>query len=306
MRKDLSAVTGAFGYTGSYIARHLLAQGRKVITLVSHPGRGDGFSGRIPIYRLNFDDPSALTAALKGVDTLYNTYWVRFERNGVSFEQAIVNTQTLLTSARSAGVRRIVHLSVSNPSLDSPLPYFRGKARVEALIQASGLSYAILRPTLIFGLGDILINNIAYLLRRFPLFAIPGSGEYRLQPISVEDLAQMATQVGEASQDMIQDAAGTEVYTFNQFVRLIAGKVKSRARIIHLSPGMALPLISLIGVLKKDVLLTRDELTGLSAELLLSKQPPTGATSFQAWLEQNAALLGRSYASELERHFPRM
>ena len=87
-----------------------------------------------------------------------------------------------------------MHISITNPSLDSPLPYFRGKAILEKEIRASGISHAIVRPTVLFGKEDILINNITYLLRRLPVFAIPGSGDYRLQPIYVEDLAEIAVE----------------------------------------------------------------------------------------------------------------
>jgi uncharacterized protein YbjT (DUF2867 family) len=300
---QLSAITGAFSYTGKYIASRLLSQGEQVITLTSHPNRPDPFDGRIPAYPYHFDQPQALAESLAGVTTLYNTYWVRFNHGERGFAEAVDNTRILLRAAEQAGVKRIVHVSISNPSLDSPLPYFRGKALVEAAIRESNLSYAILRPTVIFGKEDILINNIAYLLRHFPVFAIPGDGNYRLQPVFVEDVAELAVMAGQQDENIILDAVGPETYTFNELVRLLARSTGSRPWIIQVPAWLALRLSRLIGWALRDVLLTQQEADGLMANLLVSDQPPSGHTSLRAWLEANSNWLGKSYASELKRHF---
>lgn len=297
------AVTGAFGYSGKYIARRLIAQGKQVITLTGNPKRANDFEGQIETHPFNFDRPQALRRSLQGVDTLFNTYWVRFDHGDKTFSRAVANTRTLIRAAVEAGVRRLVHVSITNPSLDSPLPYFKGKAALEAEIQASKLSYAIIRPTVIFGREDILINNIAYLLRRFPVFATPGAGDYRLQPIYVEDMAQICTEAGARDTDTIIDAVGPDIFTFNDLLRLIAQQVGSRARIIHVPPAVALGLSGVLGVWLKDVVLTRDEVEGLRANLLISEKEPTGVTRLADWLADNADWVGKQYASELKRHY---
>ena len=298
-----SAVTGAFGYTGKYITRRLLAQGNQVITLTGHPDRPNEFKGQVKAFPFNFENPDALTASLQGVETLYNTYWVRFDHGERTFERAVANTRVLMDCAQAAGVWRMVHVSISNPSIDSPLPYFRGKALLEEAIQQSGLSYAILRPTVIFGREDVLINNIAYLLRRFPAFAVPGSGAYRLQPVFVEDMAELAVQAGQGDKNLTMDVVGPEIFTFDELVGLIAQALSSRVRLIHLPPGLALALSRLVGLAVGDVVLTRDELAGLSAGLLVSSQPSSGQTKFSEWVRENAQNLGREYASEIGRHY---
>ena len=308
MNGELDAVTGAFGYTGKYIARRLLAQGKQVITLTGHPDRPNEFGpnefgSRVHAYPYNFERPEQLAQSLRGVDTLYNTYWVRFDHGQATFTQAIQNTRALIQAASQAGVRRVVHVSITNPTLDSPLPYFRGKALLEGALQESGLSYAIIRPTVIFGLEDVLINNIAYLLRRFPLFAVPGSGEYRLQPIYVEDMANLCIEHGYAQDNCIVDAIGPQTFTFNELVRLVAEKIGRRVWLLHLPPPLALFLSQAIGLWLRDVLLTPDELAGLSADLLVSPQPPTGRTTLGDWLAANADQVGQRYASELQRHY---
>jgi uncharacterized protein YbjT (DUF2867 family) len=303
MNNERIAVTGAFGYTGRYITRRLLAQGKQVITLTGHPERPNEFKGRVEAFSFNFEKPEALTASLLGVETLYNTYWVRFDHGDRTFERAVANTRVLINCALTAGVRRLVHVSISNPSIDSPLPYFRGKALLEGAIQQSGISYAILRPTVIFGREDVLINNIAYLLRRFPVFAVPGSGDYRLQPVFVEDMANLAVQAGQNEKNLTQDVVGPEIFTFDELVGLIARALGSRRRLIHFPPRLALALSRLVGLAVGDVVLTSDELDGLSAGLLVSDQPPTGHTKFSEWVKENAQNLGREYASEIGRHY---
>jgi uncharacterized protein YbjT (DUF2867 family) len=302
-RSELSAVTGAFGYTGQYIARGLLSTGQRVRTLTAHPERPNPFGKRVEVAPLNFDKPAELQASLEGVSVLYNTYWVRFDHGRVTFAGAVANTRKLIEAAKDAGVPRVVHISITNPSGDSSLPYFKGKAAVEDLIVHSGLSYAIIRPTVIFGLEDILINNIAWLLRRWPLFAIPGRGGYRLQPVFVEDVAELAVGAGHREENIFLDAVGPEAYTFNELIHLIAKSVGSRARIIHVSPRGVLLMTRLLGWTVRDVILTPDEIEGLTSTLLVSAGLPTCRTSFRSWLGLNASSVGRRYTSELARHF---
>ncbi|MCH7737277.1 MAG: NAD(P)H-binding protein [Chloroflexi bacterium] len=299
----MDVVTGAFGYTGKYIARNLLSTGHEVRTLTGHPGRANPFGDQVKAYPLDFGDSDALVRALSGATTLYNTYWVRFPRGGTTFDTAVENTKTLVNTAIRAGVQRIVHISITNPSLGSPLGYFRGKAMVEEAIIGSSLAYNIIRPTLIFGAEDVLINNIAWFLRKFPIFPVPGNGNYPVQPVHVEDVAESAVVAAQQSENTIQDCVGPEVYTYEQLIRLIAGSVGSKTKFAHLPPGLALFFAKIAGLLVRDVVLTRDEIDGLMAGLLVSDGPTNCKTSFSRWLEENRGTLGRSYSSELDRHY---
>ncbi|MGB9072724.1 MAG: NAD(P)H-binding protein [Terriglobales bacterium] len=294
-----NVVTGAFSFSGSYIAARLLAMGEGVRTLTNHP-RGDASIEAAP---LDFRNAEELTRNLAGAEVLYNTYWVRFAQGAANHEKAVENTKALIHAAEQAGVKRIVHISVANPSSDSPLPYFKGKAAVEELIRSSSLSYAILRPAVVFGAEDILINNIAWLLRRFPVFAIPRTGNYGLQPIFVEDLAALAVEAGHGRANLVMDAVGPETYEYEDLVRLIRSTVGSQSRIVHTSPFFVGLASWFLGKLVHDVVLTKDEVSGLIANLLVSKELPTGQTSLRAWLQDNAGRIGAEYASELKRHY---
>ena len=300
---EFDVVTGAFSYTGKYVTRRLLNAGRRVRTLTGHPKRANMFGGQVEIAPLNFGDRANLVRSLRGASVLYNSYWVRFSHGRATFDEAVANSRALIHAAKEAGVRRIVHLSIANPSIDSHLPYYSGKAHVERAIVDSGLSYAILRPTVIFGVEDILINNIAWFSRHFPVFAIPGSGQYQIQPIFVEDIADLAVSAAREKDNLVLDAVGPEIFTFEDLVRLIATGVRSKTRLIHVPPFVALGMLRFINPIVGDVILTREEIEGLMANLLVSKQSPTGRTRFTEWLAQNASILGTSYASELATHY---
>lgn len=299
----MNVVTGASGYTGKYITRRLLSVGEKVRTLTGHPDRQNPFGHQVSVFPFNFDNPNELIKSLEGSTTLYNTYWIRFPHKQITFDKAVENTKTLIKAAKEAGIHRIVHISITNASEDSSLPYFRGKGLLEKDIHQSGLSYAIIRPTVIFGAEGILLNNIAWLLRKFPIFAIPGSGEYRLQPVFVEDVAEIAVNAAHKDENMVIDAVGPEIYTFEELVRLIANKIHRKVRIIHLRPGQAFFLSRLVGYMAKDVVLTRDELKGLMSNLLVSSGPPTAKTRLSDWLEENATKVGIKYAPGLDRYY---
>ena len=297
------AVTGAFSYSGKYITRRLLARGEEVITLTGHPNRTDPFAGKVKTYPLDFQDEAGLIASLQGVHTFYNTYWVRFDRGQNTQPRAVENTRKLVGAAVKAGVQRIVHISITNPSPDSHLPYFWGKAANEQAVIESGLSYAILRPTVLFGAEDILINNIAWLLRRFPVFAIPGDGSYRLQPVFVDDLAELAVDVGYAKDNILWDAVGPDIFTFEEMVRLIGQTLGRSPSLLHVPPRLALSAAQFLSLFVGDVLLTPEEVDGLMAGLLVSSEPPRCQTHLSDWLEENKEKVGKKYASELKRHY---
>ena len=296
-------VTGAFSFTGRFIARRLLAQERRIKTLTNHARRPGTEDITAEVAPLQFTDRDALVDSLRGADVLYNTYWVRFQHGRVHFGEAVANTRILLGAARDAGVRKVVHVSVSNPSEDSPLDYFAGKARTERAVRESGLAWAIIRPTLVFGQGDILINNIAWLLRRLPIFGVPGRGDYRLQPVAAEDVAEIATWAAEQTDNVIVDAAGPDTVYYSEMVESIAIAVGRHPRFVYLSPRMSLLAARVIGRAMKDVMLNEPELEGLMQELLVSHERPRGTRRLDNWLLSNADTIGRVYASELDRHW---
>jgi NADH dehydrogenase len=300
---EIDVVTGAFGYTGAFIAERLVAGGRTVRTLTRREPGEHRLAGRVEAIPLQFDDQASLIAALRGVDTLYNTYWRRFPSRDLAFRDMIAQSSILIGAAATAGVRRIVHFSVSNASPGAPTSYFRAKAEVERIVWASGLSYAILRPTLLYGPDDILINNLAWTLRRVPIFGVAGSGRYRVQPVLVTDVADLAIRLAAGTQNVTVDGAGPDTFRFIDLVHLVRDRIRARARILPVPPLVALLGARVIGLAVGDVVLTRDEITELTSELLVSAAPATCPTSFGSWLEVGANHVGRAYSSEMARNY---
>ena len=303
MEPGFDVVTGAFGFTGRAIARRLLAGERRVRTLTNHAHRPGTEDIKVDVAPLQFADRAALVDSLRGADVVYNTYWVRFRHGRMSFGDAIANTRTLIGAAADAGVRKVVHISVSNPSIESHLDYYAGKARAEEIIRASGMQWAIVRPTLVFGEGDILMNNIAWLLRRMPVFGIPGDGKFRMQPVAVEDVAEIATWAAAQTDNLTLDAAGPETLTYVELVEGVAIAVGRRPPFVYMPPRLAVLAADVVGAYVHDVMLTRQELQGLMEELLVSQEKPRGTRRIDNWLLRDAEALGRTYASELERHW---
>jgi uncharacterized protein YbjT (DUF2867 family) len=296
------AVTGAFSYSGKYIAKRLLERGEEVITLTGHPNRPDPFGGKVKAYPLSFDEAS-MTDSLQGVDVLVNTYWVRFDKGENTQPRAVKNTRKLVNAAKAAGVKRMVHMSITNPSLESPLPYFWGKAVNEKAVIESGMGYAILRPTVLLGDEDILINNIAYLLRRFPFFALPGDGSYPLQPVYVDDVAQLSVEGVYRPDNYVIDAVGPDIFTFKEMVELIGEKIGAKRPLISFPPRFALLAAQFLSLFVSDVILTPEEVDGLMAGLLVSKETPRGKTRLADWLVKNKDRVGAKYASEIKKHY---
>lgn len=303
--QGFKVVTGAFGYLGKYITRILLERGERVKTLTGRPERPNPFGVPVEAAPFHFDDPARLVEELSGADTVFNTYWVRFNRGRTTFAGAVANSQNLIRAAVEAGVKKFVQISITNPDESSRLPYFRGKAAIEKTLTNSGLSYAIVRPTVLFGEEDILLNNIAWLLRRLPFFGVFGNGEYRIQPVFVGDVAELAVKLAFETGNTIVDAVGPETFSFDELVRLIRRRVGSRSVVTHIPPVVALLVAGILNIVLRDVIITRDEITGLMSEKLVSYGPATCPTRFGEWLAEKGSQMGRRYASELERHYRR-
>jgi uncharacterized protein YbjT (DUF2867 family) len=298
----VDVVTGAFSYSGAAITRELQAAGHRVRTLTGHPDRA-GAGTDVDVRPLRFDDPAELTRSMRGARTLYNTYWVRFAHGPVDHDVAVANSRTLLDAAVAAGVQRIVHVSITNPSLQSPYPYFRGKAEVEQVLAEIGVPYAIARPAILFGGAGVLLNNIAWLLHRVPVFAVGGRGQYRVRGIHVDDLARLCVELGARNDTVVMDAVGPQSLTFRELVDAVRAAVHSHAVVVPVPGPLLVGLSSALSLLLRDTLLTRDEYEAMADGLADSDGPATGRIAITDWIAEHAADLGRRYANELDRHF---
>ncbi len=301
MTKEFDVVTGALGFTGRYIAKELLDSGREVRTLTNSINRDNPFNDSLRVMPFSFDNFPELVQSLRGASVLYNTYWVRFDHKDFTHLKAVENTAVLLKAAKEAGVKRVVHISVTNPSETSPFPYFRGKAMQEKIVVESGIPYVILRPALIFGAGDILINNIAWMLRSFPVMGIFGKGDYKVRPVYAVDLARLAVSAATQKNNTVIDAVGPEVFTYKQLVETIGTAIGRKRPLISIPPAAGYLAGLLMGSVLGDVVITMDEIKGLMAGMLYVNSQPAAHVRMTDWMKENSETLGVNYAADLKR-----
>lgn len=293
-------VTGATGYSGSYVAQRLLIRGHGIRTLTRDAG---AVPAPIDAFPYRFDDPTEMIEAFDGVDTFYNTYWVRFARGSVTHDDAVRNSVALIDAAATAGVRRMVHVSIMHPDPDSPFSYHRGKAQVEEAVMASGMEYAIVRPSVLFGGADILLNNVAWLVRQLHVFAVPGDGRYPIRPTHVEDMADLMVSLGSSEESIVRNAGGPEIFEFGELVRLIRDAVGAKALVVDLPKVVVLPLIQLVNRLTHDVTIHREELDALMDGLASCDGDPAGQRRLSDHLAAERRDFGSTYQSEVARNF---
>lgn len=299
------AVTGAFGYSGRYIARRLLDAGHRVMTLTNSLKRQNPFGEAVRVFPFNFNRPELLADSLRGTDVLINTYWVRFNHRLFTHDEAVANSRILFRAAKEAGVSRIIHVSITHPDIHSDLPYFRGKAELEADLASLGVSYCILRPAVLFGKEDVLINNIAWSLRHFPIFGVFGSGDYKLQPIYVDDLATAAVEKVAGERNEVINAIGPETFTYRELIETVKRSLGLKRLVMGVPPELGYWACRAIGLGVRDVMITREEIRGLMEGRLYVDASPLGATKLSEWIDRHKDTLGRHYTSEIARRVDR-
>ena len=303
------AITGAWSYSGRHVARRLLDRGDTVLSLTNHPAPDPHlFQGQVKAVPFDFT-PGRLAAHLAEIDVLACAYWTRHNRPPVghrgpwmSHAEATQRSQALIREAKTAGVRRLVWTSIANPGLDADLPYYQGKARVEAAVRSSGLSYGILRPACFFGPGGILLENVAWAVRRLPVFPLPAAAApFHVRPIHVEDYADLVAEAVHSQETFVRDAAGPDRVEFAALVRHLSAVMGSRTRLVSLPLPVCHLLYAAASRVMGETILTLDELKGLSRNRLDSREDPAGSISLLAYVAANAGTLGRRFLREPRR-----
>ncbi|MDR1171770.1 MAG: hypothetical protein LBL24_04875, partial [Bacteroidales bacterium] len=166
--------------------------------------------------------------------------------------------------------------------------------------------YSILRPAVLFGNEDILINNIAWMIRKFPVFGTFGDGSYKLQPIFVEDYAALAVKHGGETTNLIVDATGPETFTYRELVKTISRIILGKERPVFAMPDeLGYWVSKLVGWVMKDNLATREEIKGLKAGMLCTDSFPTGTAALTDWITAHKDSIGKKYANEMKRRLDR-
>lgn len=179
--------------------------------------------------------------------------------------------------------------------------YYKGKHQLEDALKELDLPFTIVRPGVLFGRGDILVNNIAWTLRSLPFFGTFGDGSYKLRPLHVEDMASLMLHAADQASSSTVDAVGPESFTYRELIELIGSIVGISKPIFSVHPTLGYLVSKLVNVAKNDVVITRQEIEGLMRGLLDSSAPSAGETKLSTYIEGQKETLGIRYANEIKR-----
>jgi NADH dehydrogenase len=221
------AVAGGTGFVGSEISRELRRRGRHVIVLSSS---GEGSRGQLPddieIRFVDVRDEESMPAALQGVDELvialaFPGLPVEQPGKGLTFMHIDAGgTERLIRAGKAAGVRRVVYISGAGADHDAERHWFRAKAVAEDAVRASGMTWTILRPTWIFGPGDVSLNRFLGFARVLPVVPLTNFGNQELAPVFIGDVARLAADALEqdAARDQVFEVGGPETLTMREIL----------------------------------------------------------------------------------------
>jgi NADH dehydrogenase len=221
------AVAGGTGFVGGAIARELRRRGHRVVVL-SH--RGEAGRGSLPddveLRTADVADASSLARALAGLDAVvialaFRNSPMESPRRGQTFELVDARgTERLVTAARDAGVQRVIYLSGAGAAPDARRHWFRAKWRAEEAVRKSGLTWTIVRPTWIFGPGDVSLNRFLGFARSLPFVPLTNAGRQRLAPVFVDDAARLAADsvTAPAAENQVFELGGPEAISMREII----------------------------------------------------------------------------------------
>jgi NADH dehydrogenase len=233
-------VTGATGFVGKHVLRALVNAGFLVRCLV-RPGSEADLRGFESIDRVPGDvlKPEGLEASAEGCAAVVHLVGIIRERpvRGITFERLHVQaTVNMLAVAKAAGIARYLQMSALGVRRGATSRYHQTKWRAEEAVRRSDLDWTIFRPSIIFGLGDELISVLVNMIRRLPVVPVLGDGEYRLQPVAAEHVAEGFTRalLDRASAGKTYDVGGPRPYSFVEILDQIGIALgRRRVRKIH-------------------------------------------------------------------------
>lgn len=275
MDQKTVAIAGGSGFIGRAIARRLARVPEVRVRVMSRSPERAKQRLELPgaeFVRGEVTEPDSLTEALKGADTVvsavqFEGYPVENPKRGLTFERVDYGgTVALLEAAKSAGARQFVYISGAAADERSAHPGFRAKGRAERAIRESGLVFTIFRPSLVYGPEDQVLNTFAKALRFAPVFAVPGTGLQKVQPVLVDDIAEcVALAIGGEGHNGIFEIGGPDLMTFDEMMWIVMDVSGRRRPIIHIPERVMRGIAGILEKLPKP-LLSRDAVTFVVAD----------------------------------------
>ncbi len=248
-------ITGATGFVGSHLLKALQKDAVEARCLVRTEEKAKA------VQSLGFDavigditDRESLTGKLKGIELVVHLVGIIQEGSGITFNRVHVEgTENLINEALSAGVKNFFYQSALGADLESPFKYLKTKAEAEELLKISGLNFWIFRPSLIIGPGDGFTENIKELLRLSPVVPVPGSGNAKFQPLSIDDWVRafMKTLKNSSSSGTIYEFGGPEHLTYNEILQIIMKEMGIKKPLVHIPVGIVKAGIPLTYLFRK-------------------------------------------------------
>ena len=261
-------ITGGTGFVGSEI-RKALAD-RELRLLVRDPSSVRD-AGAAELVRGDVLDPASLEPAMAGVDAVIHLVAIIEESGDKTFDLVIrQGSENVVTAARNAGVRRLVHMSALGAQPNPAYPYLNAKWGAEQAVRQSGLDWTIIRPSVIFGPRDGFVNVLAGLIRRAPIIPVVGSGESKFQPVAVGEVAAVYRAVLDdpAAIGQTYELGGGETYSYEEMLDVIAAQLGKRKPKLHLPVGLMRTVVAVSSPLPKSMRppVTKEQLNMLALD----------------------------------------
>jgi uncharacterized protein YbjT (DUF2867 family) len=228
-RARLLLVGGGGGFVGRNLLREI--SGRYWIRSVHRRSVPEEDRTAIEWIRGDVAEISDWGSIVRDVDIVVNLAWYRWARPR-AFESLYGGLHRLLSAATEAGVRRFVQVSVppAPAHLENSLPYLIFKRRFDQELLSSGVSHAILRPSMLFGHGDVLLTVMLRSIQRYPFFPMFGDGSYRLSPLAVTDFARILRGFIENDRQGVFELGGPETFRYRELTDLLFALARKRPR----------------------------------------------------------------------------
>jgi NADH dehydrogenase len=272
MKASKVFVTGGTGFVGRAVIHALQAHNYLIRCLV-RPGSESRLKGLEAIERVSGDvtDPESLSSAMEGckvVIHLVGIIWEIRTRHATFDRLHAQATSHVVAAAKAAGINRYIQMSALNVRPGARSRYHQTKWQAEETVRSSGLQWTIFRPSIIYGPGDEFISKLAKMVRRLPAMPVLGDGQYRLQPIPVEQVAEGFARAIDRHESINQtyEVGGPRSHTMNEILDLIGECFgRSSVRKLHVPLGIVRPLVRLLEPLSL-VPVTSDQLMMLEEE----------------------------------------
>ncbi len=288
-------VTGASGFIGRRLIRHLLAAGHGVVAAVRRPCP-DLDPDRVRVERVSLDDRAGLERALAGCDAVVHlavATGATSEREAYAVN--VVGTEHLLEASKRAGVRRFVFASTISATRERMGPYGRTKRVAEERVAAAGIPFCTIRPSLVYGGRDGLVANLTAYLRGLPVIPVMGDGTIELDPIHVDDVcaAVLHALADERVLGRAYDLLGPDRVTFNQFLDRLSAGLGVKRRVLHIPGPVAMLLARALALVFKRPPVTVDNVLGMISPARVDREAARRDFPLR-WTALDDGLLGRS------------